>query len=412
MKTPDLILNTFNEAYDAYEQWKTQRLNECPELTKTDNAEQALALRHKLTIGGTYAAAIAGYSRYSNALDVFNEMTGRGEEFAGNYITRRGQALEALVGARAAELLHAMHLFPACTSYDPETDKSLATYISKEDDAFLLEGLRDFGVSSKMDGLADNFQVGPISAQIDSFLAFPDARANDGFTICECKTASHNPTQEDGQKLWGTGCMILQDGSIMEANDRIPAAYMAQVQWQLLLLSLLNSRNGKKVYNDEYAILACDLAGSSDVRIYLIERNEEIQCDLWDAVTSFLKNNLYQDTAPSAVTYAVTKCEELKDGAPSLKCLANDEFLDNYSAYKNLKEQIDELTEEANLQKELLIAALPDAADCIMSSDGELLLKRTKYKRTSFDSKAMAAEFPDIFKKFRTKTEAVRITIY
>lgn len=411
MTAPDQILDSFNEAYDAYEQWKTQRLKECPELTKTDDDAQALALRHKLTIGGTYAAAIAGYSRYSNALEVFNEMTGRGEEFTGNYITRRGQALEALVGQRAAELLNAIHLFPACTSYDPETDKSLATYISKEDDSFLLEGLRDFGVSSKMDGLADNFQVGPISAQIDGFLAFPDARSGDGFTICECKTASHNPTQEDGQKLWGNGCVLVRD-SIIEADDRIPAPYMAQVQWQLLLLSLLNSRNETKIYNDEYAILACDLAGSSDVRIYLIERNEEIQCDLWDAVTSFLKNNLYQDTAPSAVTYAVTKCEELKDGAPSLKCLANDEFLDNYSAYKNLKEQIDELTEEANLQKDLLIAALPDAADCIMRSDGELLLKRTKYKRTSFDAKAMAAEFPEIYKKFRTKTDAVRVTVY
>lgn len=411
MTAPDPILNTFNEAYDAYEQWKTQRLKECPELTKTDDDAQALALRHKLTIGGTYAAAIAGYSRYSNALEVFNEMTGRGEEFTGNYITRRGQALEALVGERAAELLNAIHLFPACTSYDPETDKSLATYISKEDDSFLLEGLRDFSVSSKMDGLADNFQVGPISAQIDGFLAFPDARARDGFTICECKTASHNPTQEDGQKLWGNGCTIVGD-SIIEADDRIPAPYMAQVQWQLLLLSLLNSRNDPKVYNEEYAILACDLAGSSDVRIYLIERDEEIQRDLWDAVTSFLKNSLYQDTPPSAVTYAVTKCEELKDGAPSLKCLANDEFLDNYSAYKNLKEQIDELTEEANLQKDLLIAALPDAADCIMRSDGELLLKRTKYKRTSFDAKAMAAEFPEIFKKFRTKTDAVRVTVY
>lgn len=411
MTAPDPILNTFNEAYDAYEQWKTQRLKECPELTKTDDDAQALALRHKLTIGGTYAAAIAGYSRYSNALEVFNEMTGRGEEFTGNYITRRGQALEALVGERAAELLNAIHLFPACTSYDPETDKSLATYISKEDDSFLLEGLRDFSVSSKMDGLADNFQVGPISAQIDGFLAFPDARARDGFTICECKTASHNPTQEDGQKLWGNGCTIVGD-SIIEADDRIPAPYMAQVQWQLLLLSLLNSRNDPKVYNEEYAILACDLAGSSDVRIYLIERDEEIQRDLWDAVTSFLKNSLYQDTPPSAVTYAVTKCEEVKSGAPSLICLANDEFLDNYGTYKRLKEQIDDLTEKANLQKELLIAALPDEADCIARSDGELLLKRTKYKRTSFDSKAMAAEFPEIFKKFRTKTDAVRVTVY
>lgn len=411
MTAPDPILNTFNEAYDAYEQWKTQRLKECPELTKTDDDAQALALRHKLTIGGTYAAAIAGYSRYSNALEVFNEMTGRGEEFTGNYITRRGQALEALVGERAAELLNAIHLFPACTSYDPETDKSLATYISKEDDSFLLEGLRDFSVSSKMDGLADNFQVGPISAQIDGFLAFPDARARDGFTICECKTASHNPTQEDGQKLWGNGCTIVGD-SIIEADDRIPAPYMAQVQWQLLLLSLLNSRNDPKVYNEEYAILACDLAGSSDVRIYLIERDEEIQRDLWDAVTSFLKNSLYQDTPPSAVTYAVTKCEEVKSGAPSLKCLANDEFLDNYGTYKRLKEQIDKLTEAANLQKDLLIAALPDAADCIMRSDGELLLKRTKYKRTSFDAKTMAAEFPEIYKKFRTKTDAVRVTVY
>ncbi len=411
MKAPDQILNTFNEAYDAYQQWKTQRLNECPELTKTDDAGQALALRHKLTIGGTYAAAIAGYSRYTNALDVFNEMTGRGEEFAGNYITRRGQALEALVGARAAELLHAKHLFPACTSYDPETDKSLATYISKEDDAFLLEGLRDFGVSSKMDGLADNFQVGPISAQIDGFLLFPDARAGDGLTICECKTASHNPTQQDGEKIWGIGSAVV-NGSIIEASNRIPPAYTAQVQWQLLLLSLLNSRNGKKVYNDDYAILACDLAGSSDVRIFLIEQNAEMQCELWQAVTAFLKNYLYQDEPPSGVTYAVTKCEELKSGTPTLIYVANDEFLDNYSAYKNLKEQIDELTEKANLQKELLIAALPEGVDCIERSDGELLLKRSKYKRTSFDSKAMAAEFPDIFKKFRTKTEAVRITIY
>lgn len=407
------IIDIIKQTEEQYDRWRSNRVKELEsEIWGKEYdtyGERSLHARHLLTIGGTAAAAIAGFSSFATPADIFNTMTGRTEPFKGNYATRRGNALEQLVATRASELLQCDMYCPSVATYFPEYNLNKARVVLE---ARNLPQTPDFEAS--LSAHEENYAVSFITAQIDSLLY-------DGtvFTICECKTAAQNPQQKDGQRLWGEGCTITASGHIIEDDDRIPISYIAQVQWQLLLLELLNTGYGRGDlwqgeplhYNTAYAYVACDIAGKNDIRIYKINRDEQMQLEMVQAVSTFLLTYLIKDQAPpsfeiAAQTLAVTE--------PDTKvAVADKSFLEYYAEYISRKALLESLNEAIDDAKKHMLAALPvDATAVITPVDNKVLLRRTPYKRTTLDTKGLANKYPDIYKEFTHKETYHRVTFF
>lgn len=403
------ILDIIEQTREPYEKWRQEHAIAAitqKQLQSDSYTDISLHARHMLTIGGTAAAAIAGFSNYATPADIFNTMTGRTEPFKGNYATRRGNALEELISARASELLCADLYRPTLTNYSHITN-CCETYFHPETLNGVNIGDKDLGGD-----FSENLCVSFISAQIDSLLY-------DGsvFTICECKTAAQNPLQKDGQRLWGDGCTLNASGLILEEDDRIPISYIAQVQWQLLTLDLVRMRTdvegycGLHAYNTAYAYVACDIAGKTDIKIYKIYRDEQMQLEMMQAVSTFILSYLIKDQAPPTLAVATQPLAIAEEDPHIAK--ANKTFMDYYGNYVTLKAQVDSLTEQLNDTKEQMLAAVPACASAVVSPlTDKILLKRNSYKRTCFDSKGLANKYPEIYKEFVHKDSYQRVTFY
>lgn len=389
------------EAY--YDQWKRQRIAELtkdmPEGIEYLADDEALLLRHGFSIGGTAASAIIGYNPYSSAKAVYEALTGPIQAKSGNYLTERGIALEKAIARRAAHLLNSGLYLPRYST-EPGAWRNRATCYQDAQ-----------GVASHV--LIDNFDYSFASCQIDALLTSPN-----GLTICECKTANHNPKRKDnsGLYLWGKGLTLNDYGDVIEEQETteqgrpvLPEHYFYQVQWQLLMLQLNNELSEVPGYNTAHAFLAVDIAGSTDVRLYRIDADAEAQALMFSSCLYFMTNNVIAGVPP--VTAASIAPELEVSDAERGVVMADASFLADLAHYQQLVAQGKECTEQADALKEQLIARLGEKGLEVKDPSTErVLLRKSVYSRSSFDTKALANDHPDLYRKYMTKKQTVRIS--
>ncbi len=413
---------------NEYRQWLAQRLSTLKTKLPEDRAhitgELALRLRHLISIGGTAVSAIFGANPYRTAYDVWQEMTEQTKPFQGNYVTRRGIALEQLVAKRAAEILNRPLFMPAPDScLDLKFGIEYVHWIRVDLDKDLLLEHEDF---------IENVMLSMFSCQIDALTETSDGKLQ----ILECKTASRNPiNKEDGSRLWGKGIEACSNDTLIfdekEAQACMPAEsmpipyhYFLQVQWQMLCLEQMvkeQIRQGLRdkddiQYDFSQALLAADIAGSNDVRIYVIPRDSIVQQDLMFAAYSFFQNNIIKNEPPSIFKVVGTPLPVVAEQArEQTQVEADANFLELHRKYKNLQTDIAFLQEQANKFKEQMIACLLETGEQykeVLDTDGSLLLKRTSYKTSKFNQKDFKKDHPELFKQYSGQTEQTRVTIY
>ena len=406
-KYPQLCeaLGLSNEFATAYAAWRRGRIEE---LTKDLDlneialgGEEALLLRHGFSIGGTTASAIIGYNPYATAEDAYKTLTGPLQGHSGNYLTMRGLALETAIARRAAALLNR-------TLYTPSYSTTVGYWQNRahwyEDNAS--------GTGTRQ-VFFDDLDFFHMSCQIDALLS-----SSNGFTICECKTANHNPKRKDnsGLNLWGKGLGLNDYGDVIEDQEVtekgrpvIPDHYYFQVQWQLLMLRILNALAQVPGYNADHAFLAADIAGNTDVRLYKIEADLDVQTWMFSTSLYFMANNVMAGSPPVKAVNIVPELE-VSDAERGV-VIADATFLADLEHYYQLVAQGKEFTEQADALKEQLIARLGEKGTEVKDPNTEkVLLRRSTYSRSSFDTKALANDHPDLYRKYMTKKQTTRIS--
>ncbi len=424
----DIQQHELQQQDKEYRDWLAERISNfktpLPENRARITGELALRLRHLISIGGTAVSAIFGANPYRTAHDVYLEMTEQTEPFNGNYVTRRGLALEQLVAKRAAEILNRPLFMPASGStLDLKFGIESTHWVRVDLDKDMLLEHEDF---------EENFMLSMFSCQIDALTETPEGKLQ----ILECKTASRNPiNKEDGGRLWGKGIDACSNGTLIfdekeaqaclpEQTMPIPYHYFLQVQWQLFCLqSAIDEqiRQGLRDADDiEYdfskALLAADVAGSNDIRIYVIPRDSIVQQDLLYAAYSFFKDNIMKNQPPLQHSVVANPLPVIAEQSrESTQVEADASFLTTHRRYKNLLKDISFLEEQANLLKEQMIASLNETGEQykeVLDTDGSLLLKRTSYKSNKFNQKDFKKDHPELFRKYSGQTEQTRVTIY
>lgn len=281
---------TIAKAMEDYRLWLEAQAAPYRDINFTLSEQEQITLRHRLAIGGTAVSSIIGSNPYQSALTIYQFMAEHAPPIETNYKMRRGLAMERLVAQRACELLKMDLYYPAPSDipnrYYPADNVNRVLY---EPHPLEVEGRRQC-VGEFFIDIGFSF----LSAQFDCFASYPD---DDEFTIIECKTTARNTTKKDGSRVWGTPLEINENGVLLNddgTHNVIPAYYVDQVQWQLLVLkTILEKRNcpDRLNFNTDYAYVAVDIGGSSDIAMYKIEADEARQIELLESASYFMLNN-------------------------------------------------------------------------------------------------------------------------
>lgn len=389
--------SVFSMADEQYQNWLAQQ-NISNEALDDKTYLHQLHLRHRLSIGGTAASVIAGANPYRSVRALYEEMLGLNEPFEGNYVTRRGEALESLVAARAGEILHREILLPKFTRYLPDENKTEVIFKPIKE-----QGNEQAKVIKELLGYSF------ITAQLDS-LAVED---NGALTIIECKTARRNATKKDGTKAWGIPLAFNDYGQVINGVDgeqaHIPEYYFSQVQWQLMLVKMMQRRALlNNLFNDTYAYVAVDIAGADDVAIYKVYADPNHQELLLQSASIFLTEHLFKQVPP--VDYlTIDRPEPINPNEPNVLSAKRD-FMDMLLEYKELDKEIKELSERHSDLKSSLEKSLGDKEEVILIDEhGSKVAEKRKVTTKRLDTAALRNENPEIYKQFLKTTTSYRV---
>lgn len=339
------------ELYNVWaERQKAQFRDKFSDETGYIKDELVIPFLHLTHIGGSTTPAIMGVSKWETAAQVYDKMTGAIDTSipVHNFVFDRGHACEHFVAEQAAKVLH-LRLDTGYTLYD---------------------------------------QLRPWSmAQIDSFLWV----GNDTVP-CEIKCVSFNNATSDG-KEWGNGCIINDNGTIVQEDDLIPVAYYIQCQKQLM------------VTNGQYMYLAAWLTFENHVRIYVINRDEEMIEAIKKAEDDFLFNYVIAGKRPAEV--------EIKDEPEIIKGKTMDvterlqELLDDYHA---LEEEVNPKKKQLDGIKEHISELMGNAA-ILVDAEGKKLVTKTTVSTSRFNSTKLKNDDAELYAKYLTTTNSTRLTI-
>ena len=194
-------------------------------------------------LGGSDIGAILGFSKYRTALDVWLEKTGRVVSNVDNLPVRFGSFAEAFVASEYASQtgLHLVHS-------EAGVAHPKYSFMVGHIDRFVFEG----------------------SSDINGELFHSDGSCAASHLL-ECKTAS-----PFNQSDWGE-----------LGTDEVPMSYLVQCLWYLAITNLER----------------CDVAvlfGNSDLRIYEVYRDQELEDLIISKAAAFWQDYVQQDTPPPA----------------------------------------------------------------------------------------------------------------
>jgi len=188
--------------------------------------------------------------------------------------------------------------------------------------------------------------------------------------LLECKTANPFAKSEWGEL----------------GSDEVPMSYLAQCHWYLALTHLKR----------------CDLAvlfGNSELRIYHIYKDLDLEATLLDKAIDFWQNYVQKDIAPNP--QSTGDYQTLFQTESPGKVIEADEKTAQLIAYSyELSNDIHAKEEEVGTIKQHVMAVMQDAQELLYQ--GRLLATWKKPKASfRFDSKRFETEHPELFPNYQ-----------
>ena len=290
-------------------------------------------------IGGSDVAALLGLSKYRSAMDVWLEKTGKRVDRKDSFALRFGSFAESFIADEYALL----------------TGESVIDHpygIAHPEHSFCV-------------GRIDRFVLG----QKDQPLFNNNGRLN-AKKLLECKTANHY-----SQGDWGEA-----------GTDAIPLPYLCQCLWYLGITNLPE-------------IDVAVLLGGSDLRIYTITRDRELETLLFEKAVFFWTEHVQKDLPPKP--QSIEDCQALFQRASVGKSIeANPEVLDLIRKLKLLESQTQAEEEEIVVIKQTLMERMADAEVLTYLGKPVITWKAPK-PSYRLDTKRLSLDHPELVRAYQ-----------
>jgi putative phage-type endonuclease len=291
-------------------------------------------------LGGSDIGAILGVSKYRSAMDVWLEKTGKKVDHKDSFALRFGSFAESFIADEYALL----------------TGEHVVEYP---------EGL----IHPKY-----SFCVGHIDRFVLEKKELPLFHSDGGLNakkLLECKTANHY-TQSD----WGE-----------PGTDAIPLPYLCQCLWYLGITNLPE-------------IDVAVLLGGSDLRIYTVTRDLELESLLFEKAAFFWTEHVQKNISPKP--QSISDCQALFQRSSIGKTMeANPETLDLIRQLKALESQA--YIEEAQIDaiKQALMERMADA-EVIAYLGKPVITWKAPKASYRIDTKRLGLEHPELIKAYQS----------
>lgn len=290
-------------------------------------------------LGGSDIGAIVGVSKYRSPMDVWLEKTGKKVDHKDSFALRFGSFAESFIADEYALL----------------TGEYLINHPN---------GITH-PVHSFCAGHIDRFVMDQANLPL-----FGDDGALNAKKLLECKTANHYSQSE-----WGEA-----------GTDAIPLPYLCQCLWYLSIANLSE-------------IDVAVLLGGSDLRIYTITRDLELESLIFEKAVLFWTEHVQKDIPPKP--QSIDDCKALFQRASVGKSLeANGETLNLIRKLKTLETQVQQEGETIETIKQQLMETMADAE--ILTYLGKPLITWKAPKPTyRIDTKRLSLDHPELIKAYQ-----------
>lgn len=335
-----------------YYDWAREQKRKLTGAFSDDNGElkQELIIPylHLTHIGGSTVPAIMGVSKWETAAQVYDKMTGAIDTSVvpDNFVFERGHACEPFIREQAGKLLK---LEPEVGNvlYDPDRPYSMT--------------------------------------QIDSYMGA-------GHIPCEIKCVSFNNATSDG-KEWGNGCVINDNGEIIKEDDLVPVAYYIQCQKQMYMTKW------------KYMFLAAWLTFENRIRIYVINRDDDVIKQIIDAEDNFLFNNVIAGVRPAEVE--IKEDVDVVKGKAMTTTARLDELL---AKYHELEQEVSPKKKELDVIKDQISELMADA-NVLVDENGNKLVTKSTVASSRFNTTKFKNDNAELYAQYLTTSNSVRLTI-
>ena len=291
-------------------------------------------------LGGSDIGAILGVSKYRSAMDVWLEKTGKKVDTKNSFALRFGSFAESFIADEYA-LVTGEHLI--------------------EHPQGLIHPQHSFCV-----GHIDRFVL-----ENKELPLFNSDDVLNAKKLLECKTANHF-----SQGDWGE-----------PGTDAIPLPYLSQCLWYLGITNLPE-------------IDVAVLLGGSDLRVYTITRDLELESLMFEKAALFWAEHVQKDIPPKP--QSINDCQALFQKSCSGKALeATSETLDLIRQLKALETQAH--IEEAQIDtiKQQLMEAMADA-EVITYLGKPVITWKAPKPSYRIDTKRLSLEHPELIKAYQS----------
>lgn len=291
-------------------------------------------------LGGSDIGAILGVSKYRSAMDVWLEKTGKKIDTKDSFPLRFGSFAESFIANEYA-LLTGEHVVE-----HPEG---------------LVHPKYSFCV-----GHIDRF----VLEKQELPLFYSDGGLN-AKKLLECKTANHY-----SQADWGE-----------PGTDAIPLPYLCQCLWYLGITNLPE-------------IDVAVLLGGSDLRVYTVTRDLELESLLFEKAAFFWTEHVQKDIPPKP--QSITDCQALFQRAHIGKSIeANPEVISLIQQLKALESQAHAEEEQINSIKQQLMETMADA-EVLTYLGKPVITWRAPKASYRIDTKRLGLEHPELIKAYQS----------
>lgn len=169
-------------------------------------------------------------------------------------------------------------------------------------------------------------------------------------------------------------------------GDTIPDYYLAQVMYQMYVTGI---HNAELIY----------IQGGLTFGRFIVDYDEEFANFIASEVTAFWEENILGMKEPDAITVADLEFKVPKS-TPDKSVEADATALEQIAEIREKKAQYDALGKEIDALQNSLKLFMSDS-EAILDDSGNILVTWKSGKdKTSFDSKAFAAENPELYAKY------------
>ncbi|BEI40390.1 YqaJ viral recombinase family protein [Polynucleobacter sp. HIN9] len=290
-------------------------------------------------LGGSDIGAILGVSKYRSAMDVWLEKTGKKVDTKDSFALRFGSFAESFIADEYA-LLNGEHVveYPGGLAHPGHS--------------FCIGHIDRFVLNQKDQPLFNNY--GTLNAK----------------KLLECKTANHYSQSE-----WGE-----------PGTDAIPLPYLCQCLWYLGITNLPE-------------IDVAVLLGGSDLRVYTITRDIELEKLLFEKAVFFWTEHVKKDIPPKPES--INDCQALFRQASIGKSIeANRETIALIKQLKSIELQVQADEEQMEAIKQTLMETMADAE--VLTYLGRPVIT-WKAPKPSYrvDTKRLSLDHPELVRAYQ-----------